>query len=121
MGVMILTSIVMDDGDRAAAIALGYGAAQTVTAVLLGWRVRRLIDGPPVRRTGRIALGSLGAAGAAAVVMGAVQSRFGDDRLSSLSAIGVAGAAGVVVFVLALRAMAGVGPRGLVARGAGGG
>lgn len=121
VAVMTATSIAMDDGDRAAAIALGYGAAQTVTAVLLGWRVRRLIGGPPARRTGRIALGSFGAAVAAAVVMAVVQGRFDDDRVSSLAAIGVAGAAGVAVFVLVLSPLAGVGPRGLLTRGGVGG
>jgi putative peptidoglycan lipid II flippase len=42
---MAVTSKVMAETDRAAALAIGFGAAQAISAVLLTWRVHRLTGG----------------------------------------------------------------------------
>ncbi len=114
---MAITSAVFADADRAAALALGYGLAQTVSAVLLTRRVRTLIGAPRWAANGRLAIGSVAAAAVAAGVMLAVQRPFSTDRSGSLAAILVAGLAGSVAFGAVLVPAAGVRPGSLLRRG----
>ncbi len=106
--VMAVASAWLDDRDRASALALGYGAAQTMSAVLLARRVRRHVGAPSWSSTGRLAIGSLVAAGAAGAVMWRLQSRFDTTRGAALAAIVVSGAVGVAVFVLLVVPLAGL-------------
>lgn len=115
--VMAVAAALIADRDRATALAIGYGAAQTLTAILITARVRRRVGSPTWAHTGRLALGSLVAAVAAAVVMLAVQGRFEPTRSGALAAIVVAAAAGAVVFAGALVPLAGVRPSSLLRRG----
>lgn len=116
--VMAIASELIADADRAAALAVGYGAAQTVTAVLLSVRARRIVGAPRESSTGRVVVGGAVAASAAFVVMTVVQGRFGDTRVQALAAIVVAGLAGVAVFVAVLVPLGGVRPSALLRRGA---
>ncbi len=116
--VMAIASASIAETDRAAALALGYGAAQTVSAVLLTGRVRAAIGAPRWSAMARLVVGSAVAAAVATVVMFAVQQPFGHDRAASLAAIVVAAAVGAVAFVALLVPMAGVRPGALLKRGA---
>jgi putative peptidoglycan lipid II flippase len=113
---MIVASEVLSDGERAAALALGYGIAQAAAAVLVTGRVRTLTDAPSWVRLGRLGLGSLGAAGLSAAAMLLVQSPFGADRWSAVAALVLAGSAGAVVFAAAVTVLAGVRPSTLLRR-----
>ncbi len=114
---MVVAVWVIPDADRATALALGYGAAQTVSAVVLTIRCRSLTGYPTWTSIGRLTIGSLIAAGAAGALMFALQSAFDSSRWSSLAAIVVAGAAGAVVFVGLLALLAGVRPGSLLVAG----
>lgn len=116
VAVMVVAAGLLPDTDRAAALAIGYGSAQSVTAVLLGVRVRRVVGAPPSSATGRIVAGTAGATVAAAVVMLLVQDRFGSSRASALAAIAVAGVAGIATFVALLVPLAGMRPGTLLRR-----
>lgn len=111
---MAIAAQVLADVDRASALAFGYGLAQTVSAVGLTLRVRRLTGAPgrstALRLVGAGVLAALAAGGAMAMVQGA----FDPTRGAAALAIGIAGAAGLVVFALVIRALAGVGWRSLV-------
>lgn len=102
VAVMQVLSAVIADEYRSAALAAGYGVAQTVTAVLMWRRVRSLtgalapdVFGP------RLASAALSACAAAAAML-AVAAQFGQRRRESGAAIIVAGAVGVAVFAVAL-------------------
>ncbi|MFZ9629733.1 MAG: murein biosynthesis integral membrane protein MurJ [Ilumatobacteraceae bacterium] len=114
--VMELMSEVLDPGSRAAALALGYGASQAVTAVLLVRRVRRLTGSFSERRPVGLLGTSVAAAGAAALAMMATTSVFGGRRRESGAAIAVAGAVGVVVFAAVLLSVDGRARRSIMAR-----
>jgi peptidoglycan biosynthesis protein MviN/MurJ (putative lipid II flippase) len=118
---MAVASAVMSDSDRAAALALGYGTTQTLSAALLTWRVHQLTGYPTRRSMGRLGAGSLAAAVVAGVVMFGVGQWFDHTRLASLAAIVVAGCVGAVVFVACVSVFAGVRPRTLLGRAGGGG
>jgi putative peptidoglycan lipid II flippase len=113
---MVVASAVMANSERAAALALGYGVAQAVSAVLITVRVRRLTGAPSWLRLGRLGLGSLAAAAVSAVVMLVVQAPFGTGRWSAASALVLAAAAGAVSFVGAVSVLAGVRPSALLRR-----
>jgi putative peptidoglycan lipid II flippase len=117
--VMAVAAAWMAESDRAAALALGYGMAQTVSAVLLTRRVRATIGAPRWSAIARLVVGSTVAAVAAAVVMLVVQRPFGEDRLGALTAIVAAATVGAVVFVAVLVPVAGVRPGSLLKRGGG--
>ena len=106
--VMAAAAAAFAEGERAAALALGYGTAQMVSAVLLGARVRRVLGAPSWSGVGRLFVGSVIAAVVASGVMSAVQHAMPDDRTGSLAAIVVAGAIGVGVFVAVARPLAGL-------------
>lgn len=111
--VMELMSEVLAPEARSAALALGYGAAQSVTAVLLVRRVRRLTGAFANRSALRSLAVSVVAAGAAALAMMLVAEQFGGRRRESAAAIAVAGVAGVALFAVVL-ALADRRLRGLV-------
>jgi putative peptidoglycan lipid II flippase len=117
--VMAVAAAWMAESDRAAALALGYGMAQTVSAVLLTRRVRATIGAPRWSAIARLVVGSTVAAVAAAVVMLVVQRPFGEDRSGALMAIVAAATVGAVVFVAVLVPVAGVRPGSLLKRGGG--
>jgi len=97
----------MAANERATALAIGYGASQTVAAVLLTIRVRRLTGalGP---RLSAVTLGeSLLAATAACAAMLVLQAQFEPSRRAGLFAILAAGAAGVAVFAGVIAALRG--------------
>ena len=117
VAVMVIASSVVAGTDRAAALALGYGVAQTVSAVLLTRLVRTVIAAPTWEANGRLAIGSIIAAALAAGVMVLAQRPFATDRAGSLASIAVAGVAGSAVFAAAVVAFAGVRPGSVLMRG----
>ena len=119
VGSMVLFSQLFPESERAAALALGYGLTQTVSALLLTARVRALTGSPTWRVTGRLAVFALGAAAVAGFAMLLVQSRFGPSRFASLVAVVVAGTAGVVIFVSLVAAATGVRPATVLRLGRG--
>jgi putative peptidoglycan lipid II flippase len=121
VGVMTVAAAVMPDSDRAAALALGYGTTQTLSAALLTWRARRVTGFPTRRSIGRLGVGSLAAAVAAGAAMFGVEQWFGHSRTASLAAIVVAGCVGVAVFVVCVGVFAGVRPRTLLGKVGSGG
>lgn len=100
LGVVMMTvlSFVLADGDRAAALAIGYGTSQIVVAALLTARLRRLTGAMGARFTGRLVAESVAGAAAAAAAMLWLQARFAPTRRSGAVAILVAGVVGVVIF-----------------------
>lgn len=113
---MAVASAAMPDSERAAALAIGYGLAQTVSAGLLTFRVRRLTSVPRWSSMGRLGLGSIAAAAVSGAVMFIVQQPFSDDRWGSVSAIVVASIAGALVFAVGAATLAGVRPATLLRR-----
>jgi putative peptidoglycan lipid II flippase len=109
MGVvtMVVLSSLLPSNDRAAALAIGYGAAQAVAAALLIVRARSLMGAPSPRSLARSLLSALISAGVAGVAMLWLVGRFGDGRWSSAWAVLIAGSAGVAVFSLAMWACSG--------------
>jgi putative peptidoglycan lipid II flippase len=115
--VMIGLAVWFPDSDRAAASALGYGATQTIAALLLTLRARRVTGFPTVASIGRVGVGSLAAASAAGVVMFGLQLQFGESFGASLAAIVVGAAAGGAVFAVLVGRLVGVSLLTLVGRG----
>jgi putative peptidoglycan lipid II flippase len=113
---MVVASEVFDGSERAAALALGYGVAQAVSAVLVTARVRGLTGAPSWLRLGRLGVGSLAAAALSVGAMLLVQAPFGPDRWSAAMALCLAAAAGAVVFAAAVTVLAGVRPSTLLRR-----
>jgi putative peptidoglycan lipid II flippase len=113
---MIVATQLVADSERAAALALGYGLAQAVSAVLLTARVKQLTGVPTWASLARLTAGSVVAAGVAAVAMLIVQAQFGTDRWPSVLAVFVATVVGAPVFVAAVGVLAGVRPSMLVRR-----
>lgn len=113
---MIVASHVMADTERAAALALGYGLAQTVSAALLTLRVRQLTGVPTWTSIIRLTAGSVTAAALSAVCMLLVQQQFGTGRNASILAVGVGATVGAIVFVAAVSLLAGVRPSTLLSR-----
>lgn len=101
---MVVASRVMASSERAAALAIGYGTAQTVAAVLLTGRLRSILGAPRWKPLARVLSVSLVAAAAAVGVMCAVVASFDTTRSASLVALLVAGAAGVLLFAGVLSA-----------------
>lgn len=95
---MVVLSTLMPSADRAAALAIGYGASQTVAAGLLGLRARSITGALSASTMLRL----LSSAGVAAVAAGGTMlwlvGRFGTSRSSSAVAVVVAGGGGVAAF-----------------------
>ncbi len=116
--VMVAAARVAPTADRAAALAFGYGATQTISAVLLTLRVRALTGAPSWGSIGRVGVGATLAAGCSSVAMWLVQAQFGTQRGASAVAVVVAGAAGVAVFLALAPPLSGVRVAALVKRSA---
>ncbi len=99
---MSIASAVASPSDRAAALASGYGAAQTVAAVLLTARVIGRTAAMTSRSILRLFSESLVAGVSSLAVMLWITSRFGSSRRESVEALLLAGAAGVVVFAVVM-------------------
>ncbi len=95
---MSVASAVMAPADRAAALAIGYGASQTVAAVLLTMRVHRLTGSMGGRRAARLTAESLLSAVVASMLMAWIAGQFDNTRPQALAAFLVAGTAGVATF-----------------------
>ena len=113
---MIVATHVIADSERAAALALGYGLTQAVSALLLTARVKQLTGAPAWSSFARLGMGSLVAAGLAAVAMLVIQAQFGSERWPSVVAVIAATAVGAPVFIGAVALLAGVRPSMLVRR-----
>lgn len=109
--VMGVLAAVLEPQARSAALAAGYGLAQTVTAVLLWRRVHMLTGALEPTRTLRILLRSVVASGVATIVMLEVAGLFGDRRRESAAAMAVAGVTGVLAFGALMWRSAGFGAR----------
>ena len=99
---MVLTSTLMAPSERAAALAIGYGASQTVAAALLVRRVHVVTGAARVVTVIRRVADSTVSAVLAAVVMLGIVNGFSRTRSDSLGALFVAGVSGVLVFGAAL-------------------
>ena len=96
--VMIAVSALLAASERAAALAIGYGASQLVAAVLLTLRVHRLTGSMGPRVVAKL-LGESVAAGAAAVAtMLGITALIPDTRWWSVVALVAAGVGGVATF-----------------------
>lgn len=105
VAVMVVLSSVLDRTDRAAALAVGYGTAQTVAAVAMAVEVHRRTGAVPAGRSVVLLGQSVFAAVASSLVMVAIECRFDDSRRQSLVALLLAGTVGVVVFALVMAAL----------------
>lgn len=99
---MAVTSTLLSPDSRAAALAIGYGAAQTVSAVLLTRRVHQLTGAMSLGRVGRIALESLVSGAASIAVMVWAVTSFETTRRQALVAFLLGGTAGVAVFACSM-------------------
>ncbi len=99
---MVVASALMAPASRAAALALGYGAAQTVAAVLLTIRVHGLTGAMSARRVARMATESFVSAVAAVAMMVWMVSNFDPTRRQALVAFLLGGTAGVAVFACSM-------------------
>jgi len=99
VGCMAVMSWVLPAHDRAAALALGYGAAQTVSAVLLCRRVNQLTGAIGGRRSVSLGAETVVAAVLAGATMAATVACFDETRRQALAAFLLAGSLGVTVFV----------------------
>jgi peptidoglycan biosynthesis protein MviN/MurJ (putative lipid II flippase) len=102
---MVLASTLAASSDRAAALAVGYGAAQTVAALLLTIRVHRLTGAMAWRAAVRVTAESVVAATVAAVAMLWVVGRFEPTRRQAAPALLLAGITGVAVFAAVLASL----------------
>lgn len=99
---MVVASALMAPGSRAAALAIGYGAAQTVAAILLTIRVHGLTGAMNARRVARMATESFVSAVAAVATMVWMVSNFDPTRRQALVAFLLGGTAGVAVFACSM-------------------
>ncbi|MEN9823291.1 MAG: hypothetical protein RLZ04_1717 [Actinomycetota bacterium] len=105
VAVMVVLSQVIDRTDRAAALAIGYGAAQTVAAIAMAVEVHRRTGALAIGRTAVLLVQSLVAAAASSIVMLLIECQFDDSRRQSLVALLLAGSVGVGVFGAVMLAM----------------
>jgi putative peptidoglycan lipid II flippase len=104
---MLVLSHLFPGSERAAALAVGYGASQSAAAVLLTMRVHRLTSAVRPRVLVRALGTSLAAAASATLVMLWLQQRFQPTRRDGLVAIVAAGSTGVMLFAVILVALPG--------------
>ena len=102
---MGLMSWLLPTGERAAALAIGYGVAQTVAAVLLMGRVHHLSGSMGHRVVGRLLGEALLGGTAAAGAMLAVGMAVPDTRWWSVVELPAGGLVGVAVFAGVLAAL----------------
>lgn len=95
---MAIVSVLIGTSDRPMALAIGYGIAQGIAAVLLTLRFSHVAGAPDARALLRSGWESLLAGAAAFVVMQLLVSQFGDSRRTAAVALVVAGSAGVAIF-----------------------
>ena len=95
---MVVASAVMDRTERASALAMGYGAAQMVAAVLLTMRVHQRTGAAAGRVAVRLLTESALAGLVSLLAMQWVVRQFGDGRTAAAEAVLVGGTVGVVVF-----------------------
>ncbi len=95
---MAVASAIAAPSDRAAALATGYGAAQTVAAVLLTVRVMHRTAAMTAKAVARVLAEAFVAGAAGLAVMLWVVSLFDTSRRESVEAVLFGGVAGVVVF-----------------------
>lgn len=107
VAVMALLAGTFAPSDRAAALALGYGAAQVVVAVLLSARVFRLTAAMSLSRMVGLAAETLVAGGVALAAMWLVASPFGETRGEAVIALAIGGAAGLSAFAVSMAALRG--------------
>ena len=105
--VMVVASMTMSDSQRAVALAIGYGASQTVAALLLGARVHRLTRAVSPSRSAGLLLESGVAAAAAWFAMWQVQRLFSTQSVHAPAAFVAGGMTGVVVFAAVMTLMRG--------------
>ena len=103
--VMVVLSGIVDRSDRAAALAVGYGTAQTVAAVAMAVQVHRRTGAVPANRTLMLLAQSLLAAAVSSVVMVGVVAQFEESRRQALVALLLAGSLGVGGFGLVMVAL----------------
>ncbi len=99
---MAVASALIDRTERAAALAMGYGAAQTVAAVLLTMRVHHRTGSMGARVVRRLLGESLLAGSLSLAAMVWVVGRFGPGRAAAAEAVLLAGTVGVAVFAVAM-------------------
>ena len=99
VGVMAVAAHFMAADERAAALAIGYGASQLIAAVLLTRRVHSLTGAMAVGRIARIVAEALVAGLAAFAVMLVVVRLFEPTRPEAVPAVLLGGMAGVVTFI----------------------
>lgn len=100
--VMIVASHLMSASDRAPALAIGYGAAQTLSAILLTKRVHDLTGAMPKRQVFGLLGESLVAGGIAVGVMVLSLAVFEQTRREAVPAVLLGGIAGLVAFAAAM-------------------
>ncbi len=104
---MTLAAALMPASERATALALGYGLAQTVAAVLLTARVHRLTGAMAPRVVARIFAESVAAALVAAFAMTLLCRAFDHSRREAIEAVLLGGTAGVAGFAVAMALLRG--------------
>lgn len=102
VAVMAVLSQVMSDNDRAAALAIGYGASQVVGAVLLSVRVHRLTRSMSASRSAGLLLEALIAGGAACGAMWLVEDLLRASEPEPALGFFVGGVVGVATFTLVM-------------------
>jgi putative peptidoglycan lipid II flippase len=105
--VMTAVALTLDRSDRPMALALGYGLAQGLAAVLLTRRFRALTGAPGAGALMRPLLEALLAGVIAVTVMLAVGSTLGEGRTAAVVEIVIGGGAGVVSFVAVMALLRG--------------
>ncbi len=96
--VMVVLSMTMAPGDRAAALAIGYGSSQVVGAVLLSVRLHRLTRAMSLSRSAGLLLEALLAGAAAAGAMYLVEALLAPTDPSPVLGFFLGGVAGVAAF-----------------------
>jgi putative peptidoglycan lipid II flippase len=102
---MCLSTLVVVDRYRAAALAIGYGFTQLVAALVMRHRLNRLTGAVASWPTFRPIVQGVISAAVSAASMVAVVARFDTSRRSAVVAVFAAGTVGVVVFAAVLTAV----------------
>jgi putative peptidoglycan lipid II flippase len=100
--VMVVLSMTMAPGDRAAALAIGYGSSQVVGAVLLSVRLHRLTRAMSLSRSAGLLLEALLAGAAAAGAMYLVEAVLAPTDPSPVLGFFLGGVAGVAAFTVVM-------------------
>ena len=111
---MVTASAIGADGERAAALAVGYGVAYLVMTFGLSRSVGRRLGPARPRWAGFVVRVAVVGVAALAAMVAIVVAIGGTSRLTAAVTLIAAGAAGVVVYALGLRLVTGVPVRRLV-------